>query len=218
MDIISLVIGLAVGAVLVFAFKVMTEAQKKKQARSDADKIISKAKSTASKIEKDAKHKAKDFEQRARKNAEADIRKQKDQLKRQEQSFVDKEKKLDRNYRDKQDKLESQRTQLKVREEKVKAHEGRMSELEADAQAKISELKDKLLAVANFSPEQAKEEMKSALEQEMQSEASRMVVSIEEDAKEKAEQKAKRIIGMAIARYAGEFSAEKNHYHHPASK
>ena len=160
-------------------------------------------------MEKDAKNRAKDFEQRARKNAENDIRKQKEQLKRQEQSYSDKEKKLDRVYRDKQEKLESQRAQLKQREEKVKAHEGRMTELERDAQEKIAELKQKIVSVADISPDKAKEELKQALEQEVQTEAAKSVISIEEDAKEKAEQKAKRIIGMAIARYAGEFSAEK---------
>jgi ribonuclease Y len=36
-----------------------------------------------------------------------------------------------------------------------------------------------------------------------------MVITVEEEAKAQAEQKAKRIIGMAISRFAGEYSAEK---------
>ena len=209
MDIISLVVGLVVGVALFFAYRVMVEGNKKKAAKSEADRIVDKAKSQAHKIEKDSKNKARDFEQRAKKNAENDIRKQKEQLKRQEQSFVDKEKKLDKNYKEKLDRLESRKSDLKQREETIKAHESRMKDLENEAQKKLAEFKEKVQAVANMSPDKAKEEMKRALEEEAKTEASKLLISIEEDAKDRAEQKAKRIIGMAIARYAGEFSAEK---------
>jgi ribonucrease Y len=43
----------------------------------------------------------------------------------------------------------------------------------------------------------------------VEAEAAKMVITVEEDAKAQAEQKAKRIIGMAISRFSGEYSAER---------
>ena len=208
-SIVSVVIGLVLGFVIFFAYRKMMDAKNKKSAQVEADRIINKAKSEAAKIEKNAQRKGKDFEVRAKKNAEGEIRKQKDQLKKQEDKLKDREKHLEKEYRKKNDQLEINKGQLKTREETVKAHEGRMEALEQEAKTKIVELQDKLKSVSNISPEQAKEEMKKALEEEAKSEVAQVIGSIEEDAKARAEQKAKRIIGMAISRYAGEFTAEK---------
>jgi len=207
--IISAVIGLLFGAGGLHVYKSSVGGKKKKSAEAEAQQILSRAKSQAQKLEKDSKNKAKDFETRARKNAEKDIHRQKDQLKKQEQSFVDKEKQLDKKFKDKVDRLEADKSALKSREEKVRVHESRMEALEKDRTAMVADLRRKLETVADVRPEEAKEEMKKALESEAKEEAAKVVASIETDAKEKAEQKAKRIIGMAIARYAGEFTADK---------
>ena len=76
-SVLSLVIGLVLGAGLLYAYKVMVDNQKKKSAEMEADKIINRAKSESQKIMKNADRKGKDFEIRAKKNAEKDIRRQK---------------------------------------------------------------------------------------------------------------------------------------------
>lgn len=210
MDIISAIGGLIVGAGAVFGWKTMESSKQSKGAKAEADKILNQAKSQASRMEKESKSRAKDFEARARKNAEKDIRKMKESLKKQESSFKDKEKHLDKKYQEKVDRLGQKESQLKAREEKVKAHEGRMQDLEVQAQQQVEELKGKLSSLSSMSPEKAKEEMRAALEEEARTEAARQVAHIEEDAKDKAEAKAKRIIGMAISRYAGEFTADRS--------
>jgi len=210
MDIVSIVGGFVVGAGAIFGWKTVEASSKSKGAKSEADSILSKAKNQAQRIEKDSKKKAKDFEVRAKKNAEKDLRKMKESLKNQETSFRDKEKSLEKKFRDKMDKLGGKESQIKAREEKVKVHEGRMGELESQAQTQIDELKQKLISVSSISPEKAKEEMREALEEEAKIEAARNVAKIEEDAKEKAEAKAKRIIGMAISRYAGQYTADRS--------
>ena len=208
-SILSLVIGLALGAALFYAYKKMVETSKKKSAQVEADKIINRAKSESQKIMKNAERKGKDFEVRAKKNAEKDIRRQKDDLKRQEDKLKDRQKQLEKDYRKKEERLMNSESELKKREETVKTHESRMDALEEEAKGKIVELTEKLKSTANISPEAAKAELKKALEEEAKTEVAQNIVSIEEDAKQKAEQKAKRIIGMAISRYAGEFTTEK---------
>lgn len=208
-SVIFMVTGMALGAGLFFVYKKMVENSKKKTAQVEADKIINRAKSESQKIMKNAERKGKDFEVRAKKNAEKDIRQQKDNLSKQEDKLKDRQKQLEKEYRKKEERLGSVEGQLKKREETVKAHESRMQDLEKEAKDKIVELQDKLKNSANISPEDAKAELKKAYEEEAKTEAAKTILTIEEDAKQKAEQKAKRIIGMAISRYAGEFTTEK---------
>lgn len=208
-SLMSMIIGLVVGAALFFVIKKVLETQKKNSAQAEADKIVNKAKGESAKIMQNSEKKAKDFEIRAKKNVENDIRKQKEDLKRLEENFKNKEKQLEASFRNKEEKLVHSEAELKKREETVKAHEGRMHELEKEAKNKILDLSEKLKHSANLSPEEAKSELKKSLEEEAKNEAARQIITIEEDTKQRAEAKAKRIIGMAIARYAGEFTTER---------
>ena len=208
-SVLSLVIGLVLGAGLLYAYKVMVDNQKKKSAEMEADKIINRAKSESQKIMKNADRKGKDFEIRAKKNAEKDIRRQKEEIQKQEEKLKDRNKQLEKEFRKKEEKFQSSEVELKKREETIKAHESRMETLEREAREKITALADKLKNSANLSPEEAKEELKKSLEEDARAEVAKSIISIEEDAKQRAEQKAKRIIGMAISRYAGEFTTEK---------
>ncbi len=208
-NMLSLIIGAIVGAVLFFAVKKIIEVKKKRSAQLEAEKIINRAKGEQMKILKESERKAKDFEIRAKKNVENDLRKQKDDIKKIEERLLDKEKILEKEFRKKEELLLQEQSNLKKREETIKAHESRMDELEREAKSKIIDLTEKLKNSANISPEEAKEELKRSLEEEAKTEVARQIITIEEDAKQRAEQKAKRIIGMAISRYAGEFTTEK---------
>ncbi len=208
-NVISLVIGIVVGAAVFFAVKKIIEVKKKRSAQLEAEKIINRAKGEQSKILKESERKAKDFEIRAKKNVENDIRKQKEDIKKIEDRLLEKEKQLEKEFRKKEETLLQEQSNLKKREETIKAHESRMDELEREAKSKIVDLTEKLKNSANISPEEAKEELKRSLEEEAKTEVARQIITIEEDAKQRAEQKAKRIIGMAISRYAGEFTTEK---------
>lgn len=66
-EIICVVIGLLVGAFVVFAFKRIQDQNSKKSAKDEAERVLNKAKSEVLKIKKDSEAKAKDFEAKARK-------------------------------------------------------------------------------------------------------------------------------------------------------
>lgn len=210
---LSLLIGVVVGALLgaggVTLYKNMVAKKKRDGARREAEKILQRAKSEATRIERDSKNRARDFEQRARKNAENDISKQKARLSQQENKMREKEGQLDRNYKKKEAELQKRELSLKEMDEKIRVAERRARELERTAQDKIQELGEKLSSVAQYSKEQAKSELIQAMEQEAKTEAAQKVILLEEEAKADAERRAKRIISMAISRYAGEYASER---------
>src|SRR5690606_11807101 len=68
----------------------------------------------------------------------------------------------------------------------------------------------KLQNISKFSADEAKQELVSQVKHEAELQAAKIAQVIENDAKVEAENKAKKIISLAMARYAGEYAAERN--------
>lgn len=207
--VITAIVGLLFGGFGVFTFKKIQDEQKKKSARAEAERIINRAKSEAAKIDKDSKNKAKDFEVRARKNVEGDIQKQKSKLKNQETQLERRLKEIDEVAKQKLEENDRVILTLKDREEKIAIGENRVKELEKKGEQTITELKDKLQSVGQMTVEEAKREMFSALENEAKLAAAKKIEDIERQAESEANSKAKRILAMALSRFAGEYTSER---------
>ncbi len=209
MVIVYIIVGVLLGAGAFAGYRYSVDNKKKKTAQMEASRILNKARSDAARLEKEAADKARDAEARVRKNMEAEVRKQKDQARQHEQKLEERAKELERDYKRKQEDLEKQKQEMRDKSERLKVQETRVEALKEENAVKSRQLTEKLESIANVSKDQAKEEMKQALKQEVEAESAKMVITVEEEAKAQAEQKAKRIIGMAISRFSGEFSAER---------
>lgn len=206
--ILAAISGLSVGIVLAIVVKSIFDQKLKRNAELEANRITQRAMSEASKIEKDSKHRAKEFEKRARKNVESEIKKEKEKITQFEQSVKNKNKELDKERQRMQQSYEDKERQVKNREEVVRVAESKLKGAEERLHQKIEEVSAKLSEVANYTKEQAKKELMELMENEARLDFSKEFNRIEEDTKEKAERKAKQIISIAIARYAGEYSAQ----------
>ncbi|MBY0315914.1 MAG: ribonuclease Y [Bdellovibrionales bacterium] len=209
MEIIFLVVGFVVGAGLFAAYRFMVDNKKKKGAQMEANRILNKARSELARLEKEGKDKAQELEMKMRKNLEQEARRQKEQARNLEQSLENKNKELERENKRRQEDYERKMLEIKEKSERLKTQETRLDSLKEETQQKLTQLTQKLESVATISKDAAKEELRSSLKQEVEAEAAKMVMTVEEDAKQQAEAKAKRIIGMAISRFAGEFAAER---------
>jgi ribonuclease Y len=207
--VVAAIAGLILGAAGLFIYKKTAEEKAKKSAESEADRILVKARAEAQKLDRDARNRAKDFEARARKTAENDIQKQKQKLVQEEKSLTDKESKLEKEFQNKEAELQARLAEIAGREEKLKISERRIVELESEAQKKQDELQAKIESVSGLSAAEAKKEMIDALTEGVRAEAAKKAIEIEEEAKAEAEQRSKRVIAMAVARYAGEYTSER---------
>ncbi|MES2855921.1 MAG: ribonuclease Y [Bdellovibrionota bacterium] len=208
-SVVMAIVGLLAGAIGMLFYKKTMDEKTKKSAEGEAEKMLSKARGEASRLDRDSKQRAKDFEARARKNAENDIAKQKQKLQQEEKALVDKEGKLEKEFVNKESELEQRLLEIAAKDEKIKIAEKRMIELEAEAERKKGELQARIEAVSGLSAAEAKKEMIEALTTDVRNESAKRANEIEEEAKADAEQRAKRIIAMAVARYAGEFTSER---------
>ena len=201
--------GLFLGGIIVFMVKRIQDESNKKSAKVEAEKIVQRAKSEAAKIDKDSKARAKDFEARARKNVEAEILKQKNKLKSQEGQLEKKLKDLDDNFKGKLEDLEKDKNLLKTREEKIVIAENRLREMERKHESEVADFQNKLANVAQMSVDEARRELREALQDEVKQECAKTVLEIEQRAEQEAGQKVKRIYAQALSRFAGEYTSER---------
>ncbi|MEZ4871915.1 MAG: ribonuclease Y [Bdellovibrionales bacterium] len=206
---ISAIGGLIIGVIAVSIYgKIMTD-KKKDEASKEADRIIHRAKSKAAKIDREAKNKAKDFENRARRNAESDIRKQKQKVQQEENNLKDKEQRLEREYKKKYELIELKEKELEEKKEKLVIGEQRIQSLEKKLDEEIGQIEKKLESVANMSSEEAKNELKYIMTEEVEKEIHGRLKEIEEAGERQFKEKSRRLMAQAIARYASEVSAER---------
>jgi ribonuclease Y len=207
--VIGALVGLLLGGIGVFFFKKMQDEAQKKTARMEADRIVNRAKAEAARIDKDSKNRAKDFETRARKNVEADVQKQKSKLKNQESQLERRLKEVDEQQKMKLEENDRFIQGLKDREEKIAIAETRIKDLEKKSEQQQDELKNKLSSIANMTADEAKRELFSALEESAKLAAAKRIDEIEKNAEAEAQTRSKRVLSIALARFAGEYTSER---------
>lgn len=207
--VLAAVIGLVLGGIAVFVIKKAQDEAQKKSAKAESERIINRAKSEAQKIDRDSKNKAKDFESRARKNVETDIQKQKSQLKSKEGQLERRLKEIEEQHKAKLEEIEKTERSLQDKNKKIEITENRIDELEKKVEGEYQELRDKLTRVSTMTPEEAKREMVQALEGEAKAAAAKRLQEIEAEAEKEADRRAKRIIAVAVSRFASEYTSER---------
>lgn len=207
--ILYVLVGILLGAFVVFAYKRIQDQNTKKSAHSEAEKILNKAKSESLKIKKDSETKAKDYELKARKTIETDINKQKVTLKNKETQLERRLKEIEDQNKNKQDENDRFGNQLKDREEKMSIAESRLKEAEKNTQEQVHFLQKKLENIAQMSQEQAKRELFQVLEETAKLEASKRIAEIEEEAIKESDKKSRNVIARAMARFASEYTSER---------
>jgi ribonucrease Y len=207
--VIAVAAGLLIGGIGVFIFKKLQDEAQKKSARAEAERIINRSKSEAAKIDRDSKNRAKDFETRARKNVEVEIQKQKSQLKNKESQLERRLKEIDDQLKSKLEENERFVQNLKSREEKIAIAENRIHDTEKKTDDHLQDLKNKLESVAQMSTEAAKRELIEAVESEAKMQAAKRVQEIEKEAEQEADRRAKRVLAVAVSRFASEYTSER---------
>jgi ribonuclease Y len=122
---------------------------------------------------------------------------------------------LERRLEEDQAELDSRGGQIVEREEMLAALEVSLREQETtlanrreELDAALTEQRVKLEQIAGLTSEQAKQELLHTMENEARMDAANLVRKIEEESTEKAKEKARRVISMAIQRIASEHVVE----------
>lgn len=176
-----------------------------KEKEGKGNDIIEKAKKSADEIKYKARQEAKEIAREEKEKSDREINNRINEIKNQERELAKKDATLDR-------KIEEHDKEVKVLKEKEISFEVSKKLHEEEAlrlKKKQDEFALKLAEVAQMTVEQAKQELLKTMEEEARVDFSKVLRRIEEETKEEAEAKSKRIVGIAIQRFAGEYVGEK---------
>lgn len=169
-----------------------------------ARKILDDAKKEADVAKREASIQAKDVVIQARNDLEQEAKSRKAELQNTERRLSQKEVNLDK----KMETLDKKEEDLEKKEKQIGSREvyleGRIGEYEVI----LKQQRERLEEIAGVTAEDAKRMLMQAMEDEARYEGTKIARKIEEEAREKADKKAKEILAVAIQRYAGEYVAE----------
>lgn len=200
-SLVALLFGLGIGF---FIRKKIAEA-KVGGAEIQARSILEEAKKQSETLRKEAELEVKDKQLQARTRIEEEIRIQKQEIQGVERRIASKEELLDK----KAENLETRETEITRRLKQIESKEEACQALELKYHQMVEEEKKVLEKIAGMTVDEAKNKIIDKVTDEAKVEAVRKIRQIEEDAKNEAEKKSRKIMTVAIERMAGEWIAER---------
>jgi len=198
---IAAIIGLAIGVVIMVILQKLFSVS----ATTVAHKIKEEALKEAEHIKREAKVAAKSEKIKIRDQVEEEIKEKKQELLSLEKRIMQKESTLEK----KADALESRMAAFERREIDQKATAERVQLKEIELKKLISRQVDELQRIAELDRESAQKMMLSKLKDELVNESGQLIRRIQEEAKQKAEREAQKIITYAMQRYAADCTYER---------
>ena len=198
---LSLLVGLGIGLVFLF----LQQSKERKKREKEADEILEGARARAKEIKLTAKGEAKAIIREEKEQLENEYRNKSKQLGEQERELSKKEVQLDQKRDDLQKQIDKNKSIELDLTEKGKKIDEQLQKFKKTEETYT----EKLLQVTNMTKEDVKKELVEIFTEEAKVHAAQVIRQIEDDAKEESEKRAKRILGIAIQRFAGEYVAEQ---------
>jgi ribonuclease Y len=200
-----LILGLFAGFAIAYGIKVFFERQKVNAANDHAQRIHEDAKQRAEALLKEASLEAKDRLLKMKNEFDIETKETRSELKKRERRLIQKEENIDRKI----DQQEQRDRELKRQEKNFNKRDNQLTQKENEYKDLVNEQKRQLEKISTLTAEQAKELLLHAMENEARYDGAKLIKRIENEAKEEADKKAKKILATAIQRYAADYVAER---------
>ena len=174
-------------------------------AKETVQKILDEAKKEGAVIKREAEVQAKDSVLETIAAAEKEANERRKEIQRSERRVQTREESLEKRSEAVADRDES----LNRREKNLKSKEDNNQKKEKECEALIDQTRDRLEEVAGLSREEAKQVLVDQMVVEARQDASRRIMTVEDEAREEATRRARKIISIAIERLSGEFVSER---------
>jgi len=186
---VAAIVGFGIALLLRRSFALATETT----ARANADRLLAEARARQNQIILEAKDEA----LKVAKTAEAENRERRAELQRYEGRLDKKDEQLDQKI----EQVDERDRRLGAKEQELEAERGKIAQLQ-------DEQRTELARVASLTMEEARTLLLDRVEEEMRDITGRKVRELEIEARERADERARDIITMALQRYAAEHTAE----------
>ena len=211
-NIISALLGLFVGAVVIYFYCKKVNDSKVTGAKHSAEQIVEEATREAEAMKKEALLEAKDETHKLRIEAESEIRERRAELQKHENRLLQREENLDR----KDDALNKREAGLERKDEALTGRQQHIEQMERKAEELVTVQQTELERISSLTREEAKRLILSEVEKELATDIAVMTKESELRAKEESDKKAREILSIALQRFAADHVAESAVWYRPA--
>jgi conserved hypothetical protein YmdA/YtgF len=191
------IVALALGVAIGFVIRRAVARTQAESAEGRAQKVILEAEREAERLTREALVEAKDEIGALRRETEEDVRTRRDEIKRQEERLTDKERIVDR----KVDEADRRSEELDDRDRKLALVREQLEHSAVQHRAALER-------IARLTASEAKEALRAQVVDEAKREAMATVREIEQRAREEGEERARKIVTIAIQRVASDQTSE----------
>jgi ribonucrease Y len=204
LPIISILLGLIVGAVVGYFYRKSVAEAKIAGARNAAEQILEDAKRDAEALKKEALLEAKDDIHKLRTEAEREVRERRNELQKQENRLLQKEENLDR----KDESLNKREILLEKKDDSLTQRQQHIEQMQSKVDEMVRVQQAELERISSLTRDEAKSIILERTEQELAHDIAVMIKESENRAKEESDKKAKELLSLAIQRCAADHVAE----------
>lgn len=200
LSILLVIVGLIIGAGIVFIINLI----KKNNAKDKAKNLIEEAQKESERIKKDLIFEAREESNKLKETLEKEIKEKKDEVKEMENRLVLREQNMD-----KRDETFQKREQLlDEREDKLNEKLNKIQDDKEEIEKIKQEQIDMLSKISELNKEKAKELVMKKVEEEMSTEITSYIKEQEEEAKLVVDKKAKELLVSSMQKYSQDMANE----------
>jgi len=192
-SIATILLGILIGFLLTNFFAKTKLSSSEKACKQ----IIENANKEAESIKKEAQLQAKEEAYQIIRKSEIECQQKRNKLENINEQLI----KKSNNLVQKLELIEKRQKDITIKEQEVEKKSQEINQI-------YQKQRDELVRISRLNIEEAKKELLSRLEKELDHEAGKLIKSVEEQAKEDGEKKVRNIIALAIQRYSSDYTVE----------
>jgi ribonuclease Y len=208
-------IGAVLGVVLAGAIDVLRRRRSEgdeRATRETAERVLAEARTEAEAIRKEGELRGKEAIYQAKSEFEAESKEQRRELQQNEKRLVAREETIDRRIEqaDKRDNEFKRREQaIKNKEQELVGKQESLDTREVEYQSLLDDTRRQLEETAGLTRDEARRNLMQSMLEEAKHDGAKRIRQVEQEAREEADRRAKKVVAIAIERLAGEFVAER---------
>ena len=199
------ILGAFVFFLVGFILRKYTARMKVKRAEERAKSIVEEAKKEAESRRREAQLEAKDLLLKMRSDFEKDSKERRRELGKLEKRIEQREENLDRRI----DVLDKKEKEVEARYHHLRGKEREIQNKDNELSRLLQEEKEKLQRVSGMTVDEAKRILLKRLENDVKQEFAYMLKKLQDEAREKADKEARKIVGLAIQKCATDHTVER---------
>ncbi len=179
------------------------------EAQREADKsveeILEEAKREADETIREAEIEARSLISQARQEADDELKERRRELQLVEERLGRRESNLD----NRADRLDDREEDVHRRVGELDEREAELDERGDELRARLEEIEHRLEEIGDYSADEAREELREELVERARLEARKRIQNIEQELEDEADRRAKKILGTACQRFAGDYVTDR---------